>query len=113
MPPKDESAAYALDDAILFSRVLAEYIYEPVSEAFRVYESLRRQTINNAYKAASGNWAHNRDSSRLSNKFEEWLMPLNLMREKKKSTSAWVFDATTVDIPPPRKMSHQSVIHWY
>lgn len=111
MPPKDESAAYALDDAILFSRVLAEYIYEPVSEAFRVYESLRRQTIDNAYKAASGSWAHNRDSSRLSNKFEEWLLPLNLMREKKKSTSAWVFDAMTVDIPPPRKMSRQSVVH--
>ncbi|OJD16777.1 hypothetical protein AJ78_03066 [Emergomyces pasteurianus Ep9510] len=110
MPPKDESAAYALDDAILFARVLAEYIYEPVSEAFCVYESLRRQTIDDAYKSASENWAHNRDSSRLSNMFEEWLTPFNLMREKKKNSTAWVFDAMTVNIPPPRKMSHRPVV---
>ncbi|OJD17373.1 hypothetical protein ACJ73_08805 [Blastomyces percursus] len=108
MPPKDESAAYALDDAILFARVLSEYIHEPLSQTFRVYESLRRETVENAYKTACENWAHHRDSSRLANLLEEWLTPLNLMRQKKKSSSAWVFDAMSVDIPPSRVGSRQS-----
>ncbi|EEH40295.1 salicylate hydroxylase [Paracoccidioides lutzii Pb01] len=103
MPPKDESAAYALDDAILFARVLALYINEPSFEAFNVYESLRRKIIDDAYKSASENWSHNKDSSRFANKVEEWLTPWNLMREKKKNATAWMFDAMTVDIPVPRR----------
>ncbi|PGG98608.1 hypothetical protein AJ79_08812 [Helicocarpus griseus UAMH5409] len=103
MPPKDESAAYALDDAILFARVLSLYIHEPLTEAFRVYESLRRKTIDDAYKAASENWASNKESGRLANMFEEWLMPWNLLREKKKSASAWTFDAMAVEIPRPNR----------
>ncbi|KAK2806472.1 hypothetical protein FQN50_005890 [Emmonsiellopsis sp. PD_5] len=108
MPPKDESAAFALDDAILFSRVLAQYIQEPLQDAFRVYESLRRKAINEAYKSASENWAHNRDSGRLANKLEEWLTPWHLLVGKKKQVSAWVFDATAVDIPRPRPKSTYS-----
>ncbi|EEQ88962.1 hypothetical protein RJZ56_006380 [Blastomyces dermatitidis] len=108
MPPKDESAAYALDDAILFARVLSEYIHEPLSKTFSIYESLRRETVENAYKAACENWARHRDSSRLASLREEWLTPLNLMRQKKKNSSVWVFDAMSVDIPPSRVGSRQS-----
>lgn len=108
MPPKDESAAYALDDAILFARVLTKYIHEPLSEAFRIYESIRRKTIDHAYKTACENWTHNKDSGRLSNLLAEWITPLSLMRQKKKITSAWVFDAMNVDISPPNPASRQS-----
>lgn len=87
---------------------LEQELTSGISEAFRIYESIRRKTIDHAYKTACENWAHNKDSGRLSNLLAEWITPLSLMRQKKKITSAWVFDAMNVDISPPNPASRQS-----
>ncbi|KAJ5678544.1 uncharacterized protein N7477_004177 [Penicillium maclennaniae] len=78
MPPRDESAAYALDDAILFARILAQYRSEPLAVVFETYERLRRDTISHAFKASQRMWERNRDMSMLEGRLKEWMMPFSL-----------------------------------
>ncbi|EFW16615.1 hypothetical protein D8B26_001390 [Coccidioides posadasii str. Silveira] len=102
MPPRDESAAYALDDAILFARVLAVYYGQPLHDAFQTYDNIRRKPINDAYKDSVAGWANNRDHGKWASRLEEWLTPWHLRRRKRARVGAWVFDAHSVEIPPPK-----------
>ncbi|WEW60545.1 hypothetical protein PRK78_006032 [Emydomyces testavorans] len=110
MPPRDESAAYALDDAILLARVLALYYDQPLREAFQTYDDVRRKPINEAYKDSVAGWANNKDHSKWASRLEEWLTPWQLRRKKRARVGAWVFDAHSVEIPPPRKW--KQVTEW-
>lgn len=102
MPPRDESAAYALDDAILYSRILALYIDHPLTDSFKAYEEIRRKPINEAYREAVAGWARNKDVGRWASKIEEIMTPWYLMRRRMKARNGtWMFDAHTVEIPPP------------
>lgn len=103
MPPRDESAAFALDDAILFSRVMAQYIFHRPSDAFAVYEAIRRKPVNEAYKASTVGWLQNKDTGKWHQRLEEWLTPWNIFKQRKSRAGAFKFDAHTVDIPPPPK----------
>ena len=101
MPPRDESAAYALDDAILFARILAQYRSEPLAEVFDTYERLRRDIISRAFKASHRMWDRNRDMSLLEGRLKEWMMPLSLRSRRDQREAAWEFDASKVSIPSP------------
>jgi 2-polyprenyl-6-methoxyphenol hydroxylase and related FAD-dependent oxidoreductases len=101
MPPRDESAAYALDDAILFARILAQYRSEPLPEVFDTYERLRRDTINLAFKESRRMWDRNRDMSMLEGRLKEWIMPLSLRSHRYQREAAWEFDASKISIPSP------------
>lgn len=103
MPPRDESAAYALDDAILLARVFRLYYDQPLSLAFQTYDSIRRKPINDAYKDSIAGWANNRDHGKWASRLEEWLTPWHLRRKKRARVGAWVFDAHSVEIPPPKE----------
>ncbi|EEP80682.1 predicted protein [Uncinocarpus reesii 1704] len=102
MPPRDESAAYALDDAILLARVLAVYYEQPLRDAFQTYDTIRRKVINDAYRDSTAGWANNKDHSKWASRVEEWLAPWQLRRRKRARIGAWVFDAHEVEIPPPK-----------
>jgi 2-polyprenyl-6-methoxyphenol hydroxylase-like FAD-dependent oxidoreductase len=101
MLPRDESAAYALDDAILFSRVLAQYINHPLESAFATYETLRRDTVNLAFKASRKLWDQYRDAGAVEGRFKEWLLPLYIRHGRDSREEAWEFDASRVEIPVP------------
>ncbi|KAJ5121730.1 hypothetical protein N7448_002862 [Penicillium atrosanguineum] len=101
MPPLDESAAYALDDAILFARILAQYRSEPLAEVFDTYERLRRDTINRAFKESHRMWDRNRDMSMLEGRLKEWMIPLSLRSRRDQREAAWEFDASKISIPSP------------
>lgn len=101
MPPRDESAAYALDDAILFSRILARYRSEPLSEVFDSYESLRRDTINRAFKESRRMWERNREMGLLEGRLKEWMMSFHLKSRENEREAAWEFDATKMALPTP------------
>ncbi|CDM27192.1 hypothetical protein DTO013E5_4361 [Penicillium roqueforti] len=101
MPPRDESAAYALDDAILFSRILSTYRSEPLTEVFDAYEKLRRNTINHAFKESRRMWARNRDMGFLEGKVKEWMMSFHLRSNESSREAAWEFDATKIALPTP------------
>ncbi|KAJ5526547.1 hypothetical protein N7513_010706 [Penicillium frequentans] len=101
MPPRDESAAYALDDAILFARLLARYRSEPLSEVFDAYEGLRRDKINHAFKESGRMWDRNRDMGMLESRLKEWMMPLYLRSHRDEREAAWEFDAAQITLPTP------------
>lgn len=101
MPPRDESAAYALDDAILFARILARYRQEPLTEVFDAYERLRRETINRAFKESRRMWDRNRDMGFLEGRIKEWMMPFHIQSHRDERESAWEFDATKILLPTP------------
>lgn len=101
MPPRDESAAYALDDAILFARILARYRFEPLPEVFRAYEDVRRETVNAAFKISQRMWDKNRDMGMLEGRLKEWTLPRTIRNSKEAREAAWEFDATKIDLPWP------------
>ncbi|KAE8347774.1 hypothetical protein BDV24DRAFT_1551 [Aspergillus arachidicola] len=101
MPPRDESAAYALDDAILFSRILAKHRHEPLPVAFKAYEDLRRNTVNTAFKASRRMWEKNRDMGFLEGRLKELTFPLYIRNHRQEREAAWAFDATQITIPMP------------
>ena len=101
MPPRDESAAYALDDATLFARVLARYRSEPLTEVFDAYERLRRDTINYAFKESRRMWDRNRDMGLLEARLKEWMVPFHLRSHRNEREAAWAFDATKIALPTP------------
>lgn len=101
MPPRDESAAFALDDAIIFARILVKYRLRPLHESFQAYEDFRRETVNRAFEASWLLWEQNRDMGSLEARLREWTLPKRIRKQCDARESAWVFDATKVDLPAP------------
>ena len=101
MPPRDESAAYALDDAILFSRILSKHRYDPLPVSFKAYEDLRRGTVTAAFQVSRRMWEKNRDLGFLEGRLKEWTMPMQVRNAKDTREAAWEFDATKVPLPGP------------
>ncbi|KAJ5573356.1 uncharacterized protein N7459_007783 [Penicillium hispanicum] len=101
MPPRDESAAYALDDGILFARILARYRSESLTEVFDAYERLRRDTINHAFNESHRAWARNRDMGILEGRLKEFMTPFYLRSHREEREAAWEFDATKITLPTP------------
>ena len=99
MPPRDESAAYALDDAILFARILARPRFKPLPEVFRAYQEVRRDTVNAAFKASQVTWDRNRDMGILEGRLKEWTLPKAIRNQKEAREAAWEFDATKIGLP--------------
>ncbi|KAJ6144113.1 hypothetical protein N7470_008008 [Penicillium chermesinum] len=100
MPPRDESAAYALDDAILFARILAYHRFEPLTDVFDTYEGIRRDKIHKAFQESSKMWERNRDMGLLEGRVKEWTMPFYLRSHREERQAAWEFDAAKITIPP-------------
>ena len=53
MPPQGESVGFALEDVVLFSRILKQCKDLPIEGLFAKYEHLCRPRINAAVKAAN------------------------------------------------------------
>jgi hypothetical protein len=102
MLPRDESAAYAIDDAIVFSRVLTQYIDHPLQKTFEVYDSLRRPEVTHAFQEASKLWKRrNKDAGAFESWIRERLVPLQIRQTESSRHAAFRSDASKVDIPPP------------
>ncbi|KAL3477048.1 hypothetical protein BJX99DRAFT_227000 [Aspergillus californicus] len=93
MPPRDESAAYALDDAIMFVRLLSHNRDDSLSSVFTQYESVRRAPVEEAYHAAGRMWETHRDMGFLEGRLKEWTMPWVLRKSRAARNAAWKFDA--------------------
>jgi salicylate hydroxylase len=72
MPPQGESTAFAIEDAVLISRVLERFPKDDISRVFMVYENTRRHRIDKAYKEAVFRWSQIKDKSWLQHKVTEW-----------------------------------------
>jgi salicylate hydroxylase len=79
MPPQGESTGLAIEDVVLFARVLASYQNESTERVFQIYENTRRPRINAAYEETLARWENVRDKSWLEQKLVEFF------------TSAWLW----------------------
>jgi 2-polyprenyl-6-methoxyphenol hydroxylase-like FAD-dependent oxidoreductase len=61
MPPQGESTGFAIEDAVLVSRVFDRFSQKDLSHIFEVYEKTRRPRINKAYKEAVWRWGQIKD----------------------------------------------------
>jgi len=73
MPPQGESTGLAIEDSVLFARVVETLSDSPISRVFAAYERTRRPRIDVAYKAALARWERVKDKNWLVQKLEEWL----------------------------------------
>jgi hypothetical protein len=106
MLPRDESAAYAVDDAIVFSRVLAQYIDHPLPKAFEVYDSIRRPEFTHAFQESSKLWKRrNKDAGAFESWIRERLVPLQIRQTESSRQAAFKSDASKVEIPSPQETS--------
>lgn len=85
MPPQGESTGLAVEDGVLFARVLTSTPDLSIREAFGTYERTRRPRIDKAYREAVLRWEHVKDRSWLEQKLLEWLMWIILWYK----TDAW------------------------
>ncbi|PYH97540.1 FAD/NAD(P)-binding domain-containing protein [Aspergillus ellipticus CBS 707.79] len=61
MPPRDESAAYSIEDALIFTQILSQNRHAPLSAIFQEYETARRELVNRAFDASRRLWQSDLD----------------------------------------------------
>lgn len=100
MLPRDESAAYAIDDTILLARILSEHLDYPLEETFQIYDSLRRRDIRHAFTDATKLW-HKRNShaGTIETWIREHLVPFQIRNEQVSRKMAFEYDASKAAIP--------------
>ncbi|KAH6663022.1 hypothetical protein B0J14DRAFT_662385 [Halenospora varia] len=98
MPPQGESTGLAIEDGILFARVLDSFPEMSISEAFQTYTKTRQLRIDAAYKEAVSRWEHVKDRSWLMQKVIEWLMWIILWYKVEFFGASVGFDVRKQDI---------------
>ena len=73
MPPQGESAGIALEDAIVFGRVMSISNDAGLPGRFAAYEMVRRPRTDEAYQQAIFGWETNKDCSWFKHKMRGWL----------------------------------------
>lgn len=111
MPPWYSSSSFALDDAICFSRVLARYRLEPLDVVFDIYDRLRRETVNRAFKESSRMCSLMKETGLLEEWSRERKTSSRLRKHRNDYQNAWKFDATKVAIPKPAQGQDLMTLH--
>ncbi|KAE8143057.1 hypothetical protein BDV38DRAFT_97530 [Aspergillus pseudotamarii] len=78
MPPRDESAAYAVEDAIIFSKLLAQNPDCQLITLFEEYEELRRGLVNKAFDASRRLWQSDLDKGLFPGQTRDLMSPVHL-----------------------------------
>ena len=110
MPPQGESTGFAIEDAMLFARVMNDAIKlqeEPsqsdsdlinVEAIFARYERNRRARIDDAYEEANTRWETVKDTGWLVSVMREWMIWLFLWFTKSSREKNFVFDVKTMSL---------------
>ncbi|KIX01084.1 uncharacterized protein Z518_10150 [Rhinocladiella mackenziei CBS 650.93] len=73
MPPQGESTGYALEDAILFARVVQNNREKELPEIFTAYQRVRRERIDKAYEESAFGWDTQKDSGWFTFLLRTWI----------------------------------------
>jgi len=73
MPPQGESVGLALEDVVLFSRVMGLHETKATSQILSDYENLRKPRIDAAFKEANLRWETAKDRGWLMTVLLEWM----------------------------------------
>jgi 2-polyprenyl-6-methoxyphenol hydroxylase-like FAD-dependent oxidoreductase len=98
MPPQGESTGLAIEDSILFGRVLEKFHDKPISAIFKAYENTRRSRIDVAYNDATTRWEGTKDKSWLTQKFYDWLTWIFLWYKAKDFEKSFYYDVRSEEI---------------
>ncbi|GIJ92546.1 hypothetical protein Asppvi_001824 [Aspergillus pseudoviridinutans] len=79
MPPREESAAYAIEDAVTFAQILARGGDRSLSDLFLEYENARRELVNKAFDATRRLWQSDLDKGLFPAHFRERMSPIQLL----------------------------------
>ncbi|KAF2652766.1 FAD/NAD(P)-binding domain-containing protein [Lophiostoma macrostomum CBS 122681] len=95
MPPQGESVGFALEDAVLFSRIVQNY--KP-SERFQKYEALRQGPVSDALKAANRGAQTVGDHGWLMTIFIEWATWIYLLLRASKKEEEFAYDVREIEL---------------
>ena len=98
MPPQGESGGMALEDAILFARVMAATAEKELAERFAAYERLRRPHADKAYQEATFGWETQKDSGWVAFYLRNWLTSLFLWWTASARQKRYSEDIAKVDV---------------
>lgn len=110
MPPQGESTGFAIEDAMLFARIMNDAINRPeessqsgpgsvdVEAVFTRYERNRRARIDAAYTEANMRWESVKDTGWLASVMREWMIWLFLWFTRSSREKNFAFDVKTVNL---------------
>ncbi|KAF2182983.1 FAD/NAD(P)-binding domain-containing protein [Zopfia rhizophila CBS 207.26] len=98
MPPQGESVGLALEDVVLFSRIVEHSETRSVAELFSRYEQLRRPRIDAAVKEANFGWETIKDRGWFTTVVLEWLTWVILAWRAKRKEEEFEFDVRDVKL---------------
>lgn len=98
MPPQGESTAYALEDAILFARILQHKLDKGLDQVFLTYQDARRERINKAYDESVFGWETQKDSGWFMFVVTNWLTSTFLWWTRKGREERYREDMATVKL---------------
>lgn len=73
MPPQGESTAYALEDAIIFARILEKHRSRGVEAVFDAYQKIRRGRMDAAYEESAWGWETQKDCGWFTFLLRSWI----------------------------------------
>ena len=76
MPPREESAAYAIEDAMIFAQILARGRGRPLSDLFLEYENARRELLDKASNATRRLWKNDLEKGLFPSHFRNCMSPI-------------------------------------
>jgi salicylate hydroxylase len=96
MPPQGESVGLALEDVILFSRILGGHHLRPIEELFQYYDDLRRPRINAAVKEANFGFETIKERGWFGTIIMEWLTWIVLAWRASRKENEFSFDVRNI-----------------
>jgi salicylate hydroxylase len=96
MPPQGESTGIALEDTVVFTRLIGLYPKYEMSVLFAQYEKLRRSRVDAAYKDASFRWETVKDSGWFAHKLKCMLVPWFLWFTENKRAESFEEDTNAL-----------------
>lgn len=98
MPPQGESVGLAIEDTILFARVLDELRDRPVTEILGHYARLRTPRITAAFDEADRRWDNTRDKGLVAGVMMDLMTPLILWWMQEGKFKDFEYDVRSVDL---------------
>ena len=98
MPPQGESTGIALEDTVIYARLMGLYPKYALPELFTQYGELRRSRVDAAYKEASFRWETVKDSGWLAHKVKSMMVPSFLWLTDNRRARGFEMDCYDVDL---------------
>jgi hypothetical protein len=78
MPPREESAAYAIEDAVIFAQIFARRRDRPLRDLFVEYETARRGLVDKAFDATRRLWQSDLDKGLFPGHYRDCMSSIQL-----------------------------------